>query len=143
MHRFSRSTGRIKKKLIVRKSSLGLPLLESKRIFFKSIIDRNMNDLVRYPFGTISKSFYSVLPFCLFIFIHLNYPSFPTKRNSSISRFTININKYKKRFTIKQQNETFSFIFPVIYQTFRDNEKTFSIIRTVFFTKLLQLATHL
>jgi hypothetical protein len=44
-----------KKKLIVRKSSLGLLLLESKRIFFKSIIDRDINDLVRYPFGTISK----------------------------------------------------------------------------------------
>ena len=26
-----------------------------------------MNDLVRYPFGTISKSFYSVLPFGLFM----------------------------------------------------------------------------
>jgi hypothetical protein len=42
--------------------------LESKRIFFKSIIDRNINDLVRYPFGTISKSFYSVFPFGLFMY---------------------------------------------------------------------------
>jgi hypothetical protein len=56
-----------KKKLIVRKSSLGLPLLESKRNFFKLIIDRDINDLFRYPFGTISKSFYSVLPFGSFM----------------------------------------------------------------------------
>jgi hypothetical protein len=53
-----------KKKLIVRKRSLCLLLLESKRIFFSIIIGRDMSDLVRYPFGTISKSFYSALPFC-------------------------------------------------------------------------------
>ncbi len=46
-----------KKKLIVRKSSLGLPLLKYKRIFLKLIIGRDMNDLVRYPFGTISNHF--------------------------------------------------------------------------------------
>jgi hypothetical protein len=47
VHRFSRSTGRIKKKLIVRKSFLCLPLLESKSIFFNSIIGRDMNDSER------------------------------------------------------------------------------------------------
>jgi hypothetical protein len=67
VHLFSRSTGRIKK-LIVRKSSLCLPLLESKGIFFSLIIDRDMNNLVRYPFRTISKSFYSALSFCLLMY---------------------------------------------------------------------------
>ena len=68
VHRFSRSTDRIKKKLIVRKGSSCLPLLETKRIVcFFSIIGRDMNDLVRYLFGTIFKSFYSALPFCLFM----------------------------------------------------------------------------
>ena len=59
-----------KKKIIVRKISLCLPLFESQRIFFNSIIGRDMNDLVRYPFGMISKSFYSALPLGLFTSFH-------------------------------------------------------------------------
>ena len=39
----------------------------SIEVFFYSIIGPNMNDLVRYPFGTISKSFYSVLSLGLFV----------------------------------------------------------------------------
>jgi hypothetical protein len=63
VHRFSRSTGRIKKTNCKKKFLYWNP----KGFFFKLIIGRDMNDLVRYPFGTISKSFYSVLPFCLFM----------------------------------------------------------------------------
>jgi hypothetical protein len=43
-------------------SSIGI-----QKDFFYSIIGRDMNDLVRYPFGTISKSFYSALPLGLFV----------------------------------------------------------------------------
>jgi hypothetical protein len=45
-----------KKKLIVGKCSLGLPLLESKSISFDSIIGRDMNDLVRYRMKNLKKS---------------------------------------------------------------------------------------
>jgi hypothetical protein len=38
-----------------------------KDFFLNSIIGRDMNDLVRYPFETISKSFYSALPLGLFM----------------------------------------------------------------------------
>ncbi len=38
-----------------------------KGFLFYSIFGRDMNDLMRYPFETISKSFYSALPFCLFM----------------------------------------------------------------------------
>ena len=43
-------------------SSIGI-----EKDFFYSIIRRDMDDLVRYQFGTISKSFYSVLSLGLFI----------------------------------------------------------------------------
>ena len=36
-----------------------------------------MNDLMRYPFGTISKSFYSGLPFRLFMVYLLLPPPLP------------------------------------------------------------------
>jgi hypothetical protein len=67
LYRFSRSKDRFKKKLTVRKCTLCLPLLESKRISFLWIINRHIYDLVRYPFGKISKSFYSALPLGLFL----------------------------------------------------------------------------